>query len=282
MRSKWSLFFVMLAFLACGRTTNNFHPTTDNGEWLFLKESDLQAGTYHTRHAEIFDKYVDGYNHFILEGIDRVQAHALDGGGYFIGLKAQPPESPIGYPLTLFGKALIDPPRPTSYCSGSTYSAFIEALNLILPDGNQKLDDVHYEALRMQEPDGGRREDHIKFWGHWNADGFGNHFALVQYSKMGERISPQRARPGDFMNISWKKGGGHSVIFLGWYQNQEGKKHVVYWSSQLSTNGFGDAVVPVERIKNVCVVRLTKPEKVFTFNVNQPVYLNVKGDTLTF
>lgn len=65
----------------------------------------------------------------------------------------------------------------------------------------------------MQEPDGGRREDEIKFWGKWNDDGFGNHFALVQYSQMGTTIKPIHARPGDFMNISWKKGGGHSVVF---------------------------------------------------------------------
>ncbi len=72
------------------------------------------------------------------------------------------------------------------------------------------------EAIRMQEPDGGRREDLIKFWGYWNADGFGTHFALVQYSRMGQEIRPAQLRPGDFVNISWKTGLGHSVIFLVW------------------------------------------------------------------
>jgi hypothetical protein len=254
--------------------------TTDNGEWFLLKKDDLADGAHHTRHAEIFGKYVKGYNHYVLQGIDKVQATAMDGGGYFIGIKAVPPESPVGYQLKLFDRPLLEPPRTTSYCSGASYAAFIEQLNFVFPEQGKRLSDDRYEAIRMQEEDGGRREDTIKFWGKWNDDGFGSHYALAQYSQMGEEIKPHNARPGDFMNISWKKGGGHSVVFLGWYQDENAKKHIVYWASQTRTNGFGDEVVPLERIKEVKTVRLAHPENLFTFNVNAPVQRDIPGDKI--
>ena len=188
-----------------------------------------------------------------------------------------PTESPVGYPLSLFGAPLLDPPRTTSYCSGSTYGAFIEAINRILPDGADRLSPDRLEAMRMQEPDGGRREDGIKFWGHWNDDGFGSQFALVQYSGMGRVVSPERARPGDFMNISWTNGRGHSVIFLGWAETNEGKS-LLYWSSQKATEGLGDVLVPVSRIREVKVVRLTRPEALFELDPAAPVTLKVPGD----
>jgi hypothetical protein len=127
------------------------------------------------------------------------------------------------------------------------------------------------EALRMQEPDGGRREDGVKFWGHWNADGFGNHFALVQYSKMGERITPENARPGDFINISWKSGIGHSTVFLGWCLDAQGRKAVRFWSSQKGTNGIGDQVSALETIRAVCIVRVSRPMRIYSFDPKQEV-----------
>ena len=264
-----SIFLILFFLFAC--------KPQQPSNWLVLSKDDVSAGTYHTRHSEIFGKYAPGYNKYILQGIDKVQATAPDGGGYFTGIKAVPTESPIGYTLKLGKRALLDPPRTTSYCSGSSYAAFIEGLNLIFGDSLDQLDSTRFEALRMQEPDGGRREDHVKFWGWWNADGYGNHFALVQYSGMGEVVKPRDARSGDFMNISWKSGLGHSVVFLGWYKADDGTKNVVYWSSQKGTNGMGDQIVPLSRIKEVMIVRLTKPQKLFTYDVNAPVNTDIKG-----
>ena len=271
-----------LSFCSKKQTSGgNLFPTPDDGTRIILSKEDVSLGTHHTQHFKIFSKYVQGYNRYILKGIDKVQSTAPDGGGYFAGVTADPPESPIGYPLTLLGVKLLDPPRPTSYCSGSSYAAFIEGLNLILEKSkNKHLKMAQAEALRMQEPDGGRREDHVKFWGKWNADGYGNYFALVNYAKMGKRIKPVQARPGDFMNISWKKGGGHSVIFLGWYKDENGKKYVAYWSSQKRTNGIGDDLVPLERIKEVMLVRLTQPEKIFSFDTTSIEDVDIPGDSI--
>jgi len=284
--SKWLRiglpFLGFILLVNCERRHLILQPTKDDGSWFILSERNLPTRPQHLHHARRYGRRVCGFNYFVLKGIDKVQATAPDGGGYFTGKDAKPTESPIGYELQLFGKPLLAPPRSTSYCSGATYGAFIEAMNLLYPGGEDSLKFDQYEALRMQEIDGGRREDGIKFWGHWNADGFGNHFALWQYSGIGREIKPANARPGDFLNISWKKGGGHSVIFLGWYKSKKGEKSLVYWSSQKATNGYGDQVIPLERIANIKIIRLTNPEKVFSFNPGTLVTTRVPGDVINF
>ncbi|MBN1349385.1 hypothetical protein JXJ21_08245 [candidate division KSB1 bacterium] len=254
-------------------------PTPDSGKKFVLPSSDLPPSAHHIQHVDYFGKSISGINHFILKAIDSVQAHAPDGGGYFIGITGTPPESPVRYNLHLFDQALIEIPRQSSYCSGATYTAFIEALNMMLGGESNRLSAARFEALRMQEPDGSRREDHVKFWGHWNADGYGNHYALVQYSKMGAVKPPPEALPGDFVNISWKSGGGHSVIFLAWTEI-DGDPKIVYWSSQKATNGYGDQIVSLSRIKVLKVVRLMNLENLFRFNPNEAVESEVTGDSI--
>ena len=254
--------------------------TKDEGKWLFVDTADVPTVKQHLNHEAMFKKYVHGYNLAVLKAVDIVQSHAMDGGGYFTGMSAKPTESPVGYQLNLFQKPLLDPPRTTSYCSGSSYGVFIEALNLIFPDGGTRLSPERLESLHMQEPDGSRREDRIKFWGKWNDDGWGTQYAMVQYSGMGEEIPPQRARPGDFMNISWVRGLGHSVVFLGWFM-KENKMGMIFWSSQKSTNGYGDVVLwPLSSVKDVKTVRLTHPEKVFSFDVEKTVNRDLPGDAI--
>ncbi|HUX93952.1 MAG TPA: hypothetical protein VMV36_09085 [Ignavibacteriaceae bacterium] len=251
-------------------------------KWLILKPGDISANYHNLDHFKIFSKYSRSYNLEVLRAIDTVQAHAMDGGGYFIGIDSTPTESPIGYDLKLFGNSLITPPRSSSYCSGSTYSVLITSLDFILGKSSRNISKDRLEAMRMQEPNGGRRDDWIKYWGIWNADGFGSEYALVQYSKMGVEVKPEDAIPGDFMNISWKSGIGHSVIFLGWYLDKNGDKCVAYWSSQKGTNGFGDQIVSLKKIKSLKIVRLTKPQNIFKFNISKKVNTNVAGDMPTF
>ncbi|HZZ41368.1 MAG TPA: hypothetical protein VFE58_00385 [Tepidisphaeraceae bacterium] len=241
----------------------------------------VPTSPHHTHHAELFSRYAPGQNALVLAAVDKVQATAPDGGGYFIGVRAKPAESPIGYELKLFGQSLLSPPRTTSYCSGSSYTAFIESLNLMLPGGAATISPDRIESLRMQEPDGSRREDGVKFWGHWNEDGFGTLFALVQYSHMGTVVSPAEARPGDFANISWTSGLGHSVVFLGFFQDpRTHEKRILYWSSQKGTNGLGDQSSPISKVKDIKFVRLTHPENVFTFDPNAKVSRGVPGDRI--
>jgi len=280
MRRNSQIIALILAAFARVALAGDAAPTTDDGTWFVIGESEAALPAHHTKHAEAFGKYVTGYNSQVLAGVDKVQSSKPEGGGYFAGVKAKPAESPIGYSLALFGQPLLSPLRTTSYCSGSSYSAFIESLNLILPDGAKRIDPDHYESLRMQERDGGRREDGVKFWGHWNDDGPGCQYALVQYCGAGAEIRPIHARPGDFMNINWTSGLGHSVVFLGWYKDADGKKFVRFWSSQKGTNGLGDQTSPLEKIESVKVVRLTKPEKIFDFEIKTLVNRKISCDKI--
>ncbi|MGE5365311.1 MAG: hypothetical protein ACM3SM_14360 [Bacteroidota bacterium] len=245
---------------------------------LILASEDISHGDHHLDHYKTFSKYTSGYNLEVLRAIDSVQKHALDGGTYFIGLKANPPESPVNYELKLAGKSLVNPPRKSSYCSGSTYAAFMETLNLIFGDSLKSLSPERFEALRMQEPDGSRREDWNKFWGIWNADGFGSYYALMQYSDIGEPVKPEDARPGDFANLSWTSGNGHSVIILGWHYNEQGEKMLLYWSSQTGTNGYGDQSAAISRIAEMKVVRLKHPGNIFNFDITSKASKSVAGD----
>lgn len=275
-----SYFFVLPLILLF--TSISYPGGNDNIKFRTLTKKDISDTAQHLNHYKTFSKYASGLNLKVLKAIDKVQAHAMDGGTYFIGLKANPPESPVNYEVKLFGKSLITPPRKSSYCSGSTYAAFIETLNSIYPKGGKKLTAERLEALRMQEPDGGRREDWVKFWGIWNADGFGCQYGLVQYGNMGIDIKPEDAMPGDFANISWTSGNGHSVIFLGWYVNDKGEKGVLYWSSQKRTNGYGDQFSLISDISNIKIARLTKPENIFKFDIYKPVDKKIPGDIINW
>ena len=249
-------------------------PTRDDGAWYLLTQHNLPPTPHHLQHAEIFGRDITGYNYLILKAIDLVQSTAMDGGRYFIGKDANPPESPVGHILNLFDKPLLSPPRQSSYCTGATYAAFIEALNSIITSEERlMLSQNRFEAFRMQELDGGRREDHMKFWGRWNADLAGHSYALIQYTGMGKVIAPNSARPGDFVNIVWKNNRGHAVIFLGWEVDEKGEKNLIYWSSQPSTNGFGDSQTHLSNTKKVTFVRLINPRRMFSFDVDTPVNL---------
>lgn len=250
------------------------------GAWQVLAPGDLKAGAYHTRHEALFSRYAVGVNAQVLRGIDAVQSTAMDGGGYFTGPKASPAESPIGYALSLFGHRLLAPARKTSFCTGATYSALIEALNLLYAASPLPLTADRLEALRMQEPDGGRREDGVKFWGRWNADDSGADYALVQYAGAGRVVAPRDARAGDFMGISWKNGGSHSVVFLGWFVSKKEGRSMLVWSSQASTNGLADYRVPLSRVAGVKIVRLTDPDALATFAVDGPALTKVAWDRI--
>lgn len=224
---------------------------------------------YHFEHEKLFDAKGLVFNQSILRAVDEVQKSAPEGGGYFIGVKAVPAESPIGYNLCFFGRELLNAPRTTSYCSGASYAAFMTALQEILEHRPEDLSETVLEAIRLQEPDGSRREDMVKMWGWWNADGPGSLYALTQFSSMGIRIKPEDAVAGDFCNINWVKGPGHSVVFLRWEKTDDGQPGMRFWSSQKSTNGLGDLVVPLSSISGFVFTRLTAPQNLFALDTNK-------------
>jgi hypothetical protein len=275
----------MIVLLACclafGAAEPTSRPTRDDGNWCTLSDDDVALGPHHTRHADVFGKYVDGYNLAVLRGIDLVQQSAPDGGGYFANPTATPAESPIGYELKLFGHPLLDPPRPTSYCSGSSYAAFIEAYEHHPRSGRHREDfprAARSDALAGagRRPARGRRE----VLGPLERRRLRLGIRARSIQRHGIEVKPIKLGPGDFMNISWKSGAGHSVVFLGWHKDASGNKSVMYWASQKGTNGLGDQLASLDRIKEVKIVRLVAPEKLFTFDPATIVNRKVAGDRI--
>jgi hypothetical protein len=273
------IFYLLFVLLFCGKFIlsetgiNVIYKSTPRLIYISdAAEGEKSAGSLprkHTSHEKIYSEHAPDYNRIILKAIDKIQGQAITGGGYYTNLNDKSKESPIGYPLKIFNYPLIKPPRTTSYCTGATFAAFIEALNLIYPHGHTRLTLDRYEALRMQEMNGTRREDFVKVWGNWNTQ-WGAQYVMIKYLEMGKIVSQREARPGDFINILFKGGGGHSAIFLGWYKNENKETQLLYWSSQPETNGISDHSVPAGKISKLVIVRLTNPGKIFSFDVSNP------------
>jgi len=242
----------------------------------------VKLPTYHLQHERVFAEQTNEINRAVLAAVDKIQATAPDGGGYFVGVKAVPAESPIGVPISIFGQPLLNPPRATSYCSGASYSSLIGALDSLLNSRSSELTVDRQEAIRMQELNGGRREDMVKLWGWWNADGPGSLYALAMYTSMGVRVGALEAEPGDFCNINWVKGPGHSVVFLGWDSTPEGEPTMRFWSSQKGTNGLGDQTSPLSSMSGIVFTRLTRPEAIFEFDPTKKMErLKIEYDSAT-
>lgn len=217
---------------------------------------------YHVNHQAVYGQDAPEINQAVLMAIDDIQKNAPDGKGYFMKSGA----TPIGMPLKLAGYSIVNPNRKTSYCSGASYAAFIGALDTVTSSFQDELGEEQVEALRMQDSSGKYREDMSKMWGCWNADGPGSLYALSMFSKLGVRVDPLDAKPGDFCNLDWRSGYGHSVVFLGWDTTPEGEMAMRFWSSQKSTNGLGDRTAPLSTIKSFVFSRLTNPEEIVNLN----------------
>jgi hypothetical protein len=64
----------------------------------------------------------------------------------------------------------------------------------------------------------------------------------VEKLGIGERIEPDEARPGDFLQFWRTNESGHSVVFLDWVEQDGRRIGFKYRSSQGSTKGIGDRV----------------------------------------
>ncbi len=226
---------------------------------------------YHLNHQAVYGQDAPELNQAVLMAIDEIQATAPDGGGYFMRSGANPPASPIGIPLKIADYSLINPTRGSSYCSGASYAAFVGALDTVTTSFQSEISPSRLEALRMQDSKGNLREDMVKMWGCWNADGPGSFYALSMFSKLGTRVDPLDAKPGDFCNLDWRNGMGHSVVFLGWDTTSDGEMAMRFWSSQKSTNGLGDRTARLSEVKGFVFTRLTNPEDILTFDPTKKI-----------
>ncbi len=245
---------------------------------LFMLNSDQASlPAKHFNHHKLYSEGAAGEGAWVLRGIDEAQKRAPKNDDWWVGVKAVPLESPVGFELSLWGKTLFKPERETSFCSGATYAALMLGLQKKFPT-DPGLTDEGYESLRQTEADGSRRHDQIGFWGVWNGSGAGLHWALVDLTGAGTPLSPSDLRPGDFVQIYWSPTRGHSTIFLGWHQSEDGSRFMRIWSSQEGTSGMGDWNVPVKRISRLVGVRLSSGIRVLSAPAGTFPYAGPAGD----
>lgn len=147
-----------------------------------------------------------------------------------------------------------------SYCSGATYLALLEMVEVAQQRGDFQLSEAEALALLVYG-----QADGVGVWGRWNANGPGA-AKLVHDLGMGINFeSYSKAQPGDFMKIFWtdeigKREFGHLVVYLGSYQ-QGGIDYVRFWSSNKPA-GYGVKSVPKEAVKWAIFTRITNLRKI--------------------
>lgn len=245
---------------------------------LFMLNS-VQASqsAKHLKHHEIYGRHALGDGAWVLKGIDEAQKRAPKKDDWWVGVKADLLESPVGFELDLWGKVLFSPKRETSFCSGATYAALMLGLQKQYPT-DPGISDEAVESLRQTEADGSRRHDQIGFWGVWNGSGAGLYWALTDLTGAGVSVPASSLRPGDFVHIYWSASRGHSAVFLGWWQSRDGSRFMRIWSSQTGTSGMGDWNVPLKRIHRLVGVRLSSSIRALSAPIGVFPYSGPVGD----
>lgn len=211
----------------------------------------------------------------MLQALDHINQRHPDGGTYSLAADA----TPTRWDLALFGHPLSLGFSRSSYCTGAVYSAFVTFFNLLFP-GSAALRDalnVHLSAFEMQRPDpSGRlvmKKDYDGVWGWFN--GASLHVPLVKIMGVAKDVRPDQLQPGDLLQLwRWdqKRSGirsGHQVVFLGYGKDAAGEPVIHYWSSNPTTNGFGDESEPLSRMAYMEGVRIVSPLAVRQFDARK-------------
>ena len=116
-------------------------------------------------------------------------------------------------------------PKSRSFCCGLTLELFYKTLG-----SRQELEDLWTSST-------GSAFKELWFCTALNAPGPED--AMTSYT-IGERIERREdVLPGDFVQIWRNSGSGHSVIFVDWARDKQGKVvGLHYWSTQPGTNGI--------------------------------------------
>lgn len=136
--------------------------------------------------------------------------------------------------LTYDGRKVADgDSQQRCYCCGLTFEVLFRAWERWCVDGKRpfRIGDLSADDL-------------LRFRSLWYGND-GNRrmipHALEEF-KLGRSVERlEDAQPGDFVQLWRKSGSGHSVVFLGWKRDADGKiAGIRYWSSQKATHGIGE------------------------------------------
>lgn len=148
-----------------------------------------------------------------------------------------------------------------SYCTSATYLVFYKVLEKYWAWSGTN---TSVAALSVLKPN--LEADGLRAWGRWNSNGPGTSKFFYD-AQLGRNFSDiDEARPGDFLKIFWngyigKREKGHSVIYLG-QETIKGVPMIKFWSSSLSTDGYGVKSVPKSDAIRVIFSRLEFPENI--------------------
>jgi hypothetical protein len=116
----------------------------------------------------------------------------------------------------------------STYCSGFTFAVAMKAAEERGLLRDKSADDVR--AFQKQ------------WYGATKDSGETQCAYAVEQLGIGKAINPERAKPGDFMQLWRSNKSGHSVVFLEWVKQGRKPIGVKYRSSQPATDGIGDRV----------------------------------------
>jgi hypothetical protein len=199
------------------------------------------------------------YNSLILDQVGKMPSGGKYSVSHFAKIKLQ---SSAHFES---GKFFVIPTKPyVSFCSGATYLVFIRTIEALRDKGQLQLDYSTLNQLVIRD-----QRDGEGVWGRWNANGPGTGRLFYELGLGRNFTDFSQAQPGDFMKIFWnnnvgRRESGHSVIFLGTSQHQDGE-YVRYWSSNIGM-GYGEKEVPRSKIANAIFSRLETPANLGRIN----------------
>ncbi len=137
----------------------------------------------------------------------------------------------LWYRGQVVAKAYPDGSR-CSYCCGFTFEVFVRAMKL--RNIQNGLDPDDFNGMTFND-----LFNALQFW-YIEGKGDSEQRAIVSYGLGTAVTNFDDAQPGDFLSYSTTPSGGHSVIFMGWLKDEQGKIiGLRYFSSNLSSNGLG-------------------------------------------
>lgn len=144
-----------------------------------------------------------------------------DGGGYHW----KPGNSGARFGVYFRGEEVLAPGEGT-FCCGFTFEVAMRAASERGLLEGKSIDEVR------------------RFQKLWYGSTDEDQETLVVYAAeqlgVGHRVTLDEALPGDFMQFWRGSGSGHSVVFLGWVEDEGRRVGFRYRSSQGSTDGIGD------------------------------------------
>lgn len=124
-------------------------------------------------------------------------------------------------------------PQGRAYCCGLTFEVFFRSYEQWCRLSKRPFRIIDLDATSLR-----------RFRGRWfgsRSNLLCSQSAITEYG-IGREVPLSRARPGDFVQFWRHSGSGHSVIFMKWKCDANGKRTgMTYWSTQPSTRGIGQA-----------------------------------------